>query len=167
MHGVYVSEPISHSLEAFHSTISVMLVDKVLTREEKRLIIKLASALGLNEDEPSQIYQAIRTGEEVKGGDPIDDSKAHEIYTKVFEIAIVNASLSRDEFRVLAHLRDIFQIDDEEHHRIEEELREIVREKFEDPNVIDKMLGTLRDSVSLVGDLFDVVRKKAADGARK
>ena len=167
MHGVNVSEPISHSLEAFHSTISVMLVDKVLTREEKRLIIKLASALGLNEDEPSQIYQAVRTGQEVKGGEPIDNNKAHEIYTKVFEIAIVNASLSRDEFRVLAHLRDIFKIDDEEHHRIEEELREIVREKFEDPNVIDKMLGTLRDSVSFVGDLFDVVRKKAADGARK
>ncbi len=167
MHGVIVSEPISHSLEAFHSTISVMLVDKVLTREEKRLIIKLASALGLNEDEPSQIYQAVRTGQEVKGGKPIDNNEAHEIYTKVFEIAIVNASLSRDEFRVLAHLRDIFKIDDEEHHRIEEELREIVREKFEDPNVIDKMLGTLRDSVSLVGDLFDVVRKKAADGARK
>ena len=162
-----MSEPISHSLEAFHSTISVMLVDKVLTREEKRLIIKLASALGLNEDEPSQIYQAVRTGQEVKGGEPIDNNKAHEIYTKVFEIAIVNASLSRDEFRVLAHLRDIFKIDDEEHHRIEEELREIVREKFEDPNVIDKMLGTLRDSVSLVGDLFDFVRKKAADGARK
>ena len=162
-----MSEPISHSLEAFHSTISVMLVDKVLTREEKRLIIKLASALGLNEDEPSQIYQAVRTGQEVKGGEPIDNNKAHEIYTKVFEIAIVNASLSRDEFRVLAHLRDIFKIDDEEHHRIEEELREIVREKFEDPNVIDKMLGTLRDSVSLVGDLIDVVRKKAADGARK
>ena len=125
-----MSEPISHSLEAFHSTISVMLVDKVLTREEKRLIIKLASALGLNEDEPSQIYQAVRTGQEVKGGEPIDNNKAHEIYTKVFEIAIVNASLSRDEFRVLAHLRDIFKIDDEEHHRIEEELREIVREKF-------------------------------------
>ena len=144
-----------------------MLVDKILTREEKRLIIKLASALGLNEDEPSQIYQAIRNDEEVKGGNPIDTKKAHEIYTKVFEIAIVNASLSRDEFRVLAHLRDIFGIDDEEHQRIEEELREIVREKFEDPNVIDKMLGTLRDSVSLVGDLFDVVRKKAADGAKK
>ena len=144
-----------------------MLVDKILTREEKRLIIKLASALGLNEDEPSQIYQAIRNDEEVKGGNPIDTKKAHEIYTKVFEIAIVNASLSRDEFRVLAHLRDIFGIDDEEHRRIEEELREIVREKFEDPNVIDKMLGTLRDSVSLVGDLFDVVRKKAADGAKK
>tara|TARA_B100001996_G_scaffold370525_1_gene344962 strand:+ start:563 stop:997 length:435 start_codon:yes stop_codon:yes gene_type:complete len=144
-----------------------MLIDKVLTREEKRLIIKLASALGLNEDEPSQVYQAIRNGEETKGGAPIDEELAHEVYTKVFEIAIVNASLSRDEFRVLAHLRDIFQIDDKEHQRIEEELREIVKEKFEDPNVIDKMLGTLRDSVSLVGDLFDVVRKKAADGAKK
>ena len=162
-----MSEPISYSLEAFHSTISVMLVDKILTREEKRLIIKLASALGLNEDEPSKVYQAIRNGEETKGGAPINEELAHVIYTKVFEIAIVNASLSRDEFRVLAHLRDIFQIDDKEHQRIEEELREIVKEKFEDPNVIDKMLGTLRDSVSLVGDLFDVVRKKAADGAKK
>ena len=68
---------------------------------------------------------------------------------------------------MLAHLRDIFQIDDEEHENIEAELREIVKEKFEDPNVIDKMLGTLRDSVSLVGDLFDVVRKKSTDGAKK
>ena len=162
-----MSDPMCHSLEVFHSTISVMLVDGILTREEKRLVIKLASALGLNETQPSEIYEAIKTGKEVKGGDPIDFDKAREIYTKVFEIAIVNASLSRDEFRVLAHLRDIFKIDDKEHEFIEEELREIVKEKFEDPNVIDKMLGTLRDSVSLVGDLFDVVRKKSADGAKK
>ena len=162
-----MSDPMCHSLEVFHSTISVMLVDGILTREEKRLVIKLASALGLNETQPSEIYEAIKTGKEVKGGDPIDFDKAREVYTKVFEIAIVNASLSRDEFRVLAHLRDIFKIDDEEHEVIEEELREIVKEKFEGPNVIDKMLGTLRDSVSLVGDLFDVVRKKSADGAKK
>ncbi len=162
-----MSDPMCHSLEVFHSTISVMLVDGILTREEKRLVIKLASALGLNETQPSEIYEAIKTGKEVKGGDPIDFDKAREVYTKVFEIAIVNASLSRDEFRVLAHLRDIFKIDDKEHEFIEEELREIVKEKFEDPNVIDKMLGTLRDSVSLVGDLFDVVRKKSADGAKK
>ena len=75
--------------------------------------------------------------------------------------------MSRDEFRVLAHLRDLFEIDDDEHEKIEAQLREIVKEKFEDPNVIDKMLGTLRDSVNLVGDLFDVVRKKSTDGAKK
>ncbi|MAR93718.1 MAG: hypothetical protein CMA45_01385 [Euryarchaeota archaeon] len=162
-----MSEVLCHSLEVFQSTIEVMLVDGILTREEKRLVIKLASALNLEEDEPSKIYEAIRTGKVIQGGEPITLSGAKTIYTKVFEIAIVNASLSRDEFRVLAHLRDIFQIDDEEHENIEAELREIVKEKFEDPNVIDKMLGTLRDSVSLVGDLFDVVRKKSTDGAKK
>ena len=144
-----------------------MLVDGVLTREEKRLVIKLASALNLEEDQPSKIYEAVRLGEKLEGGTPISLTEAKNIYTKVFEIAIVNASLSRDEFRVLAHLRDIFQIDDQEHEKIEAKLREIVKEKFEDPNVIDKMLGTLRDSVSLVGDLFDVVRKKSTDGAKK
>jgi hypothetical protein len=58
----------------------------------------------------------------------------------------------------------VFDIDEEEHALIETELREIVKEKFEDPNVIDKMLLTLRDSVGLVGDLFDNVRKKTTDG---
>ena len=154
-------------MEVFQSTIEVMLVDGVLTREEKRLVIKLASALNLEEDQPSKIYEAVRLGKKLEGGTPISLNEAKNIYTKVFEIAIVNASLSRDEFRVLAHLRDIFQIDDQEHEKIEAKLREIVKEKFEDPNVIDKMLGTLRDSVSLVGDLFDVVRKKSTDGAKK
>ena len=162
-----MSEVLCHSLEVFQSTIEVMLVDGLLTREEKRLVIKLASALNLKEDEPSKIYEAIRKGKTIDGGTPITLSEAKNIYTKVFEIAIVNASLSRDEFRVLAHLRDIFKIDDKEHEDIEAELREIVKEKFEDPNVIDKMLGTLRDSVSLVGDLFDIVRKKSTDGAKK
>ena len=162
-----MSEVLCHSLEVFQSTIEVMLIDGLLTREEKRLVIKLASALNLKEDEPSKIYEAIRKGKTIDGGTPITLLEAKNIYTKVFEIAIVNASLSRDEFRVLAHLRDIFKIDDKEHEDIEAELREIVKEKFEDPNVIDKMLGTLRDSVSLVGDLFDIVRKKSTDGAKK
>jgi DNA-directed RNA polymerase subunit F len=162
-----VSEVLCHSLEVFQSTIEVMLVDGVLTREEKRLVIKLASSLNLEEDQPSKIYEAVRTGKTLTGGLPITLPDAKNIYTKVFEIAIVNASLSRDEFRVLAHLRNVFKIDDKEHENIEAELREIVKQKFEDPNVIDKMLGTLRDSVSLVGDLFDVVRKKTADGAKK
>ena len=82
----------------------------------------------------------------------------------MFEVAIGKASLSRDGFRVLAHLRTVFDIDEEEHASIETELREIVKEKFEDPNVIDKMLLTLRDSVGLVGDIFETVRKKTTDG---
>ena len=58
-------------MEVFQSTIEVMLVDGILTREEKRLVIKLASALNLTEDEPSKIYEAIRIGKKLEGGEPI------------------------------------------------------------------------------------------------
>ena len=143
-----------------------MLLDGRLTREEKRLTIKLASALGLNAEQPAEIYRAIQNDEESDPGELVSRKNARDIYTKVFEVAIVNASLSRDEFRVLAHLRSAFEIDDDEHASIESRLREIVKEKFEDPGVVDKMLHTLRDSVGLVGDLFDTVRKKATDGGR-
>ena len=162
--GVVMSKLSLGSLNIFRSTVEVMLSDGVLTREEKRLTIKLASALGLNNSQPSEIYSAIKEGRKSPEGDKISTVQAREIYTKVFEIAIVNASLSRDEFRVLAHLRSVFEIDDEEHSVIEETLRDMVKEKFEDPNVMEKMLATLRDSVGLVGDIFDTVRKKTVDG---
>ena len=144
-----------------------MLADGRLTREEKRLTIKLASALELTEEQPALIYKAIQNKTESESGDLISMERAREVYTKVFEVAIVNASLSRDEFRVLAHLRSEFEIDDGEHQSIETQLREIVKDKFEDPSVVNKMLLTLRDSVGLVGDIFDNVRKKTSDGGQK
>jgi hypothetical protein len=152
------------SLNIFRTTVEVMLADGILTREEKRLIIKLASTLNLTSSQPGEIYSAIKEGRKSPKGEKISAEEALEIYTKVFEVAIVNASLSRDEFRVLAHLRSIFEIDDKEHSLIEDALRDMVKEKFEDPNVMEKMLATLRDSVGLVGDIFDTVRKKTVDG---
>ena len=141
-----------------------MLADGVLTREEKRLIIKLASALGLDADEPAYIYEAIQTNTPSRSGDLISSDEKRTIYTKVFEVAIVNASLSKDEFRVLAHLRDQFDINDAMHQDIERELREMVKEKYDDKAVIDTLMDTLRDSVGLVGDLFDTFRKKSNEG---
>jgi hypothetical protein len=141
-----------------------MLMDGVLTREEKRLIIKLASALGLSADEPAYIYEAIQTKSASRPGETISAHDMRVIYTKVFEVAIVNASLSKDEFRVLAHLRTQFNIDDDMHASIEHELREMVKEKYEDKAVIDTLMGTIKDSVGLVGDLFDAFRKKSNEG---
>ena len=94
-----------------------MLADGRLTREEKRLTIKLASALELTEEQPALIYKAIQNNTETEPGELVSMEEAREIYTKVFEVAIVNASLSRDEFRVLAHLRSVFEIDDDEHQK--------------------------------------------------
>ena len=147
-------------LAAFRSTIEVMLADGILTREEKRLIIRLSSCLNLESHQPAEIYQAIIDDKETDKGDKLTEEEQREVYKTIFEIAIINASLSKDEFRVMAHLRDIFSIDDEEHQLVEDELREMVRERFEDPNVVEKTLNTLRDSVRLVTTLFDNVRKK-------
>jgi hypothetical protein len=150
------------ALQVFRSTVEVMLEDGILTREEKRLIIKLANTLGLEAKEPSQIYSAIQNDSETDRGREVTPNEQRLVYTRVFEVAIVNASLSRDEFRVLAHLREQFNIDDSDHSRIESDLRELIRQKTDDENVIDKLLGTLKDSVSLVGRLFDSVRTKSS-----
>lgn len=155
------------ALEVFRSTVEVMLVDGVLTREEKRLIIKLASALNLEPSEPAEIYQSIQEKRPSGPGEQIEEGLFRKIYTQVFEVAIVNASLSKDEFRVLAHLRTQFNIDDEQHRDIERELREMVREKYEDNAMIDTLMTTLRDSVGMVGDLFDSIRKRPSDGEQR
>ena len=149
------------ALSVFRTTTEVMLRDGVLTREEKRLIIKLANSLGLTKEEPAEVYSAIREGRETETGREVTPNEQELVYTSVFEVAIVNASLSKDEFAVLAHLRDQFNIDDEKHTRIEANLRDMIRQRTEDENVVDKLLGTLKDSVSLVGSLFDSVRTKS------
>ena len=162
-----MSSPILGTLDVFRSTVEVMLADGVLTREEKRLIIKLASALGLDADEPAYVYEAIQSNTETRSGNEISEDERRTIYTKVFEVAIVNASLSKDEFRVLAHLRSQFDIDDAMHESIEHELREMVKEKYDDKAVIDTLMDTLRDYVGLVGDLFDTFRKKTNEGEQR
>lgn len=162
--GEHVSSLELGSLDVFRSTVEVMLIDGVLTREEKRLIIKLANVLELTPDEPAYIYEAIQTDRDSRPGPSVSPENMRLIYTKVFEVAIVNASLSRDEFRVLAHLRSQFDINDEQHREIEAELREMVKEKYEDAAVIDTLMNTLRDSVGMVGDLFDTFRKRINEG---
>ena len=59
------------SLDVFRSTVEVMLGDGVLTREEKRLIIKLGSALKLAPEEPAYIYSCIQSGEASRSGEPV------------------------------------------------------------------------------------------------
>ena len=149
------------ALTVFRTTVEVMLRDGVLTREEKRLIIKLANSLGLSPEEPAEIYSAIRDGRDSESGREVTPNEQRLVYTRVFEVAIVNASLSKDEFAVLANLRAQFNIDDDDHARIEADLRDMIRQKTEDENVVDILLGTLKDSVSLVGSLFDSVRTKS------
>ena len=78
---------------------------------------------------------------------------------RVFEVAIVNA-FCQGRIRCLAHLETIQHQRADDHSRIEADLERDSSEN-EDENVVDKLLGTLKDSVSLVGS-FDSVRTKGA-----
>ena len=99
---MYVSGDNIGALDVFRSTTEVMLRDGVLTREEKRLIIKLANALGLSAEEPADVYAAMRENRVTEPGRDVSPNEQRLVYTRVFEVAIVNASLSKDEFAVLA-----------------------------------------------------------------
>jgi len=138
-----------------------MLEDGVLTREEKRLVIKLSSALGLDENEPGLVYKSIREGTELPSGREISKGEAREIFMKIFEVALVNASLSLDEFRVLDHLRETFGIDEADFNNIKSELEDIIKEKYDDPNVLEKVYEILKDGVNSINDRIDNLTKKS------
>lgn len=153
--------PVLNNIEVFKTTVQVMLDDGVLTREEKRLVIKLSSALGLTENEPGLVYKAIREGTDLPSGREISEGEAREIFMKIFEVALVNASLSLDEFRVLDHLRETFGIDEADFNNIKSELEGIIKEKYDDPNVLEKVYAILKDGVNSINDRIDNLTKKS------
>jgi hypothetical protein len=149
------------TLEVFKGTVEVMLSDDFLSLDEKRLIIKLANQLRLEEDEPAKVYEAIREGRDITGGRTMRKGECIRVFTRVYEVALVNESVSIDEENVLAHLRHHLNIEDEDYEQVVAGLKKIITERYDD-NVVGLMLNTLSDSVTLVGRLFDGVRTKNA-----
>ena len=68
------------TLEVFSDCVTVMLKDGVLTREERRLISALSRNLELKDEEPLEVYEKIKIGERIKGGDIISREKQLEIF---------------------------------------------------------------------------------------
>jgi predicted KAP-like P-loop ATPase len=149
------------TLDVFKGTVEVMLTDEFLSLDEKRLIIKLANQLGLEPNEPAMVYEAIREGREINGGRSMNKGECIRIFTRMYEVAIINESVSVDEENVLAHLRHHLNIEDEDYEQVVDGLKKIITEKYDD-NMVGLMLNTLSDSVTLVGRLFDSVRTKSA-----
>lgn len=137
-------------LDLFRSTIEVMLADGVLTREEKRLAIRLATALKLEEEQPAQAYAAVEDGAPLPEGQPIDHDEQREAYSKVVAVALLNASLSRDEFRVLEHLQEVMSITPEEHEHFLQQAGEMARLRLSDPKAIERVRETITDLSTIV-----------------
>ena len=144
------------TLEVFSDCVTVMLNDGVLTREERRLISALSRNLDLKEGEPLQVYEKVKIGEKMLGGNKITREKQLDIYQNLYEVALVGA-LSKDEWRILAFLRKEFAITDEEHENIQSKLKNNIKERYE-PKVVESLLKTIEDSANtitkMIGRLF-------------
>ena len=145
----YVPDDVVTDISAFQGVVSIVLRDGEITREEKRLVIKLASLLGLDENDPKRIYDAIVTGEKLDGGRVLDKTEQLRVYSGMFQTAYLNASISEDEYFVVAYLRLMFQIDDDENdaviNAIHDELEEHVEKNVF--QVVEKGLDQAKDVV--------------------
>ena len=112
-------------------------------------MIKLASLLGLDENDPKRIYDAIVAGEKLDGGRVLDKTEQLRVYSGMFQTAYLNASISEDEYFVVAYLRLMFQIDDDENdaviNAIHDELEEHVEKNVF--QVVEKGLDQAKDVV--------------------
>ena len=131
------------TLEVFSDCVTVMLKDGLLTREERRLISALSRNLNLKDGEPLQVYEKVKIGKKMDGGELISREQQLKIYQSLFEIALVG-SLSKDEWRILVFLRQEFGIGDLEHKKIEAELQKLnlkitlhsdIRKKFDKTDI--------------------------------
>ncbi len=152
-----MARKVPSTLEIFHGAVALMLRDGELTREEKRLVIKLAGLLELAPDEPKKIYDAILANESVEGDIFLSRKEQLNVYTRLFETAFLNASISEDEYIVVAYMRYTFDISAEEHDVVIEELINVL-EEYVDRNVIDMVRDRFGDAIDQVTDFFEALK---------
>ena len=140
------------TLELFSDCVTVMLNDGLLTREERRLISALSRNLKLKDGEPLQVYEKVKLGEKISGGDLISRDWQLKIYQNLYEVALVG-SLSKDEWRILAFLKEEFNIGDSEHKKIEADLKNNIKERYE-PKVVETLLKSIDDSRKTITKLI-------------
>ncbi len=150
---------------AFHGVVSLVLRDGVITREEKRLVIKLAGLLNLGDDVPKKIYDSILKGDDVISGRELDASERLGIYSDIFETAFLNASISEDEYLVVAYLRFFFAITDDEHEQIVTSLLDNLEEHVE-KNVFHLVEKGFDQALEKVNGLFLKIRSILPESGR-
>ena len=162
----FVPSDVITDISTFQGVVSIVLKDGEITREEKRLVIKLASLLGLEEDAPKRVYDAIVSGEKLEGGNEISNEERLEIYAGMFQTAYLNASISEDEYLVVAYLRYLFDISDEENELVMNGIHDELEEHVE-KNVFQVVERGFDQAKDVVDGLFNRIRSILPEGGPK
>ena len=105
-------------LGVFRGAVGLALRDGLLSNGEKRLLVKMAHALRLNEEQPKAAYDAVLAGEDIDGGEDLGLEETRRVYEQVLEAFLLHTDRSEAELILVAYLRHTFNIDDTEHRAI-------------------------------------------------
>jgi hypothetical protein len=141
-------------LGVFRGAVGLALRDGLLSNGEKRLLVKMAHALRLDEDQPKAAYDAVLAGEEIEGGEDLGLEETRRVYEQVLEAFLLHTDRSEAELILVAYLRHTFNIDDAEHRAIarsmDRQLDQVVHR-----TVAEDFRMKLDDSIERLGAIFD------------
>ena len=130
------------TLNVFSAVIRVVLVDGVLTQEEKQLIIAIGRELELDDGDPLKVYEAVIRGEEIDGGREMTRKERVDLYRKSWLTVHFNEDESDDEAAVMKCLREELHFSKDEADAIIEPLRN--KQKKVDTNVSSTLIDKIK-----------------------
>ena len=145
---------LSDCLAVFHGATRIALRDGQLSNGEKRLLVKLAHVLKLDEDEPRQVYDAVGENREPGRGRQISDLEMILVYGQVLEAVLIHTDRSDDELTLVAYLRRAFSISDADHRSITRSLDRQLEQTIH-RNVLQDFRMRLDDTMDRIGGIFD------------
>ena len=144
---------LSDCLAVFHGATRIALRDGQLSNGEKRLLVKLAHALKLDEDDPRQVYDAVIENREPGQGRQISDLEMILIYGQVLEAVLIHTDRSDDELTLVAYLRRAFSISDADHRSrtrsLDRQLEQTIHR-----HVLQDFRMRLDDTMDRIGGIF-------------
>ncbi len=138
----------------FHGATRIALRDGQLSNGEKRLLVKLAHALRLDEEEPKQVYDAVVGGTDPGEGRQISELEMRLVYEQVLEAVLIHTDRSDDELTLVAYLRRAFSISDTEHRAITRSLDRQLEETIH-RNVLQDFRMRLDDTMERISGIID------------
>ena len=141
-------------LGVFKGVVSLALRDGMLTNGEKRMLVKMAHALRLDEDEPKAVYDAVIFGQDIGYGEELALEETRQVYEQMLEAFLLHTDRSEAEVVLIAYLRHAFGIDDAEHRSIAKSLDQNL-EQVVHRTVTEDIRMKLDDSLERIGFIFD------------
>ena len=145
---------LSDCLAVFHGATRIALRDGQLSNGEKRLLVKLAHALKLDEDETRQVYDAVVENREPGLGRQISGLEMILVYGQVLEAVLIHTDRSDDELTLVAYLRRAFSISEADHRSITRRLDRQLEQTIH-RNVLQDFRMRLDDTMDRIGGIFD------------